>query len=153
MHFFFSQNIIILIAKSVLQKKKSTAVCISITSWQGFATKKKKMSASLMEVSVRRGFRTVSGISFLTHFSSKPVFLSSFFGPKSFCCKRLSYNSRSLVKFSMSMEKQSSSLNGYGNYMQENIGVVEVIAIGSRKDAVLEFCLDSPFQSSSLRFW
>lgn len=111
------------------------------------------MSASLMEVSVRRGFRTVSGISFLTHFSSKPVFLSSFFGPKSFCCKRLSYNSRSLVKFSMSMEKQSSSLNGYGNYMQENIGVVEVIAIGSRKDAVLEFCLDSPFQSSSLRFW
>ncbi|KAM6567484.1 hypothetical protein CsatA_026612 [Cannabis sativa] len=30
---------------------------------------------------------------------------------------------------------------------------VEVIAIGSRKDAVLNFCLDSPFQSSSLRYW
>lgn len=30
---------------------------------------------------------------------------------------------------------------------------VEVIGIGSRKDAVLTFCLDSPFQSLSLRFW
>ncbi|XWS69423.1 hypothetical protein CRYUN_Cryun04dG0177700 [Craigia yunnanensis] len=106
-----------------------------------------------MEVPVLTGFHTISRISFLTHFSSKPVFLNSFFGRKSFCCKRLSYNSRSFVKISMSMEKQSSSLNGYANNMEENSGVVEVIAIGSRKDAVLEFCLDSPFQSSSLRFW
>lgn len=30
---------------------------------------------------------------------------------------------------------------------------VEVIGIGSRKDAVLDFCLDSPFKSSSMRFW
>ncbi|XVF43497.1 hypothetical protein PTKIN_Ptkin02bG0044700 [Pterospermum kingtungense] len=111
------------------------------------------MPASVMEVPVLTGFRTVSGISFLTHFSSKPVFLNPFYGPKSFCCKRLSYNSGSPIKFSMSMEKQSSSLNGYGNNMEENSEVVEVIAIGSRKDAVLEFCLDSPFQSSSLRFW
>ncbi|XWS64010.1 hypothetical protein CRYUN_Cryun06bG0150200 [Craigia yunnanensis] len=111
------------------------------------------MLASSMEVPVLTGFHTDSRISFLTHFSSKSAFLNSFFGPKSFCCKRLSYNSRSLVKISMSMEKQSNSLNGYGNNMEENSEVVEVIAIGSRKDAVLEFCLDSPFQSSSLRFW
>ncbi|KAF5197751.1 hypothetical protein FRX31_012661 [Thalictrum thalictroides] len=33
--------------------------------------------------------------------------------------------------------------------------IVEVIGIGSRKDALLDFCLDSPFQSSFsyLRFW
>ncbi|XP_022725111.1 protein ACCUMULATION AND REPLICATION OF CHLOROPLASTS 3 isoform X1 [Durio zibethinus] len=111
------------------------------------------MPGSSMEVPVFMGFGTISRISLLTHFSSKPVFLNSFLGPKRFCCKRLSYNSRSLVKISMSMEKQSSSLNGYGNNMKENSGVVEVIAIGSRKDAVLEFCFDSPFQSSSLRFW
>ncbi|KAJ4960213.1 hypothetical protein NE237_020123 [Protea cynaroides] len=30
---------------------------------------------------------------------------------------------------------------------------IEVIAIGSRKDAVIDFCLESPFQSSSPRFW
>lgn len=31
---------------------------------------------------------------------------------------------------------------------------VDVIAIGSRKDAVLDFCVDSPFLSEkSLRFW
>lgn len=30
---------------------------------------------------------------------------------------------------------------------------VEVISIGSRKDAVLDFCLESPFQFSSVRFW
>ncbi|KAF2305729.1 hypothetical protein GH714_007853 [Hevea brasiliensis] len=35
-----------------------------------------------------------------------------------------------------------------------NSQFVEVIGIGSRMDAVLDFCLDSPFQlSSSLRFW
>ncbi|XVE91892.1 hypothetical protein REPUB_Repub01dG0050600 [Reevesia pubescens] len=111
------------------------------------------MPASSMEFPVLTGFHTVSRISFLTHFSSKPVFFNSFFSPKRFCYKRLSYNSRSLVKISMSMEKQSSSLNGYGSDIGENSGVVEVISIGSRKDAVLEFCLDSPFQSSSLRFW
>ncbi|XVE74596.1 hypothetical protein DITRI_Ditri12bG0030000 [Diplodiscus trichospermus] len=110
------------------------------------------MPASSMEVPVLTAFRIVSRIPFLTHFSSRHVFLNSFFGPKSFFCKRLSYNSR-YVKISMSMEKQSSSLNGYGNNMEENSAVVEVITIGSRKDAVLEFCLDSPFQSSSLRFW
>lgn len=30
---------------------------------------------------------------------------------------------------------------------------VEVIGIGSRRDAILNFCLESQFESSSLRFW
>lgn len=30
---------------------------------------------------------------------------------------------------------------------------VEVIGVGSRKDAVLDFCLDSPFGFESVRFW
>ncbi|XP_058090470.1 protein ACCUMULATION AND REPLICATION OF CHLOROPLASTS 3, chloroplastic isoform X1 [Magnolia sinica] len=30
---------------------------------------------------------------------------------------------------------------------------VEVIGIGSRKDAVLDFCLESSFESTSMRFW
>ncbi|KAH0990834.1 hypothetical protein GBA52_002317 [Prunus armeniaca] len=34
-----------------------------------------------------------------------------------------------------------------------NSEFVEVVGIGSRKDAVLDFCLESPFQFSSLRFW
>lgn len=35
----------------------------------------------------------------------------------------------------------------------EEIEYVEVIAIGSRKDAVLDFCLNSPSLSPALRFW
>ncbi|KAK8370189.1 hypothetical protein V6Z12_A01G161300 [Gossypium hirsutum] len=111
------------------------------------------MPASSIEFPVLTGSHVFSRISLLTRFSLKPVFFNSFLGPKSLCCKRLCYNPRSVVKISMSMEKQSSSLNGYGQNMEGNSGVLEVIAIGSRKDALLEFCLDSPFQSSSLRFW
>ncbi|GMJ04506.1 ACCUMULATION AND REPLICATION OF CHLOROPLASTS 3 [Hibiscus trionum] len=108
------------------------------------------MPASSMSSPVFTGSRVISRISLSTHF---PVFFNSFFGPKSLCCKRLSFNPKSLVKITMSLEKRSSSLNGYGQNMEGNGGVLEVIAIGSRKDALLEFCLDSPFQSSSLRFW
>lgn len=37
----------------------------------------------------------------------------------------------------------------------EDPNTVEVIGIGSRKDAIIDFCLESPFESSfsSLRFW
>ncbi|XP_050372013.1 protein ACCUMULATION AND REPLICATION OF CHLOROPLASTS 3, chloroplastic [Argentina anserina] len=34
-----------------------------------------------------------------------------------------------------------------------NSEFVEVIGIGSRNDAVFDFCMESPFQFSSLRFW
>lgn len=36
---------------------------------------------------------------------------------------------------------------------REDSEFVEVIGIGSRKDAVLDFCLDSPVLWHSLRFW
>ncbi|XP_039054704.1 protein ACCUMULATION AND REPLICATION OF CHLOROPLASTS 3-like [Hibiscus syriacus] len=111
------------------------------------------MPASSMSFPIFTGSRLISRISLSVHFSSNPVFFNPFFGPKSLCCKRLSYNPKSLVKISMSLEKQSSSLNGYDQNTEGNSGVLDVIAIGSRKDALLEFCLDSPFQSSSLRFW
>ncbi|XP_042492748.1 protein ACCUMULATION AND REPLICATION OF CHLOROPLASTS 3-like, partial [Macadamia integrifolia] len=39
------------------------------------------------------------------------------------------------------------------NFWGDSKNYVEVIAIGSRKDAVIDFCLESPFQSSSWRFW
>lgn len=35
----------------------------------------------------------------------------------------------------------------------EETGIVEVVGIGSRKDAVLDFCLRSPSLSRRLRFW
>ncbi|PON82512.1 Tubulin/FtsZ, GTPase domain containing protein [Trema orientale] len=47
--------------------------------------------------------------------------------------------------------KAETELN-FGNFWTDP-EMVEVIAIGSRKDAILNFCLDSPFQSPSLRFW
>ncbi|KAL6505914.1 hypothetical protein OROHE_023293 [Orobanche hederae] len=44
-----------------------------------------------------------------------------------------------------------------GNYMREEESeekeCVEVIMVGSRKDAVLDFCCRSPFLSPVLRFW
>ncbi|XP_043715252.1 protein ACCUMULATION AND REPLICATION OF CHLOROPLASTS 3 isoform X3 [Telopea speciosissima] len=39
------------------------------------------------------------------------------------------------------------------NFWGDSKNYVEVIAIGSRKDAVIDFCLESPFRSSSPRFW
>ncbi|XP_062113124.1 protein ACCUMULATION AND REPLICATION OF CHLOROPLASTS 3, chloroplastic [Humulus lupulus] len=63
-----------------------------------------------------------------------------------------------LLRFAAATSPNHSSLpNGCG---ETHLGdfwrdsqFVEVIAIGSRKDAVLNFCLDSPFQSPSLRYW
>ncbi|XP_052204163.1 protein ACCUMULATION AND REPLICATION OF CHLOROPLASTS 3, chloroplastic isoform X2 [Diospyros lotus] len=40
-----------------------------------------------------------------------------------------------------------------GNASQEGPNFIEVIGIGSRKDAILDFCLSSPVRPSSLRFW
>ncbi|KAA8529925.1 hypothetical protein F0562_034471 [Nyssa sinensis] len=54
----------------------------------------------------------------------------------------------------LSVSKNQNCLNQEvsGN-LWEDSEFVEVIGIGSRKDAVLDFCLDSPFRVSSLRFW
>lgn len=67
-----------------------------------------------------------------------------------------------MLRIPMCTEKESSSLSygvenrereGQNEDLQGDCEFVEVIAIGSRRDAVLEFCFDSPFQLSSLRFW
>ncbi|XP_047330382.1 protein ACCUMULATION AND REPLICATION OF CHLOROPLASTS 3, chloroplastic [Impatiens glandulifera] len=39
------------------------------------------------------------------------------------------------------------------NDLWEGSEFVEVIGIGSRKDAIIDFCLNSPLRSNSLRFW
>lgn len=44
------------------------------------------------------------------------------------------------------LEEDCGSVWGDSEFM-------EVIGIGSRKDAVIDFCLNSPLQSSSVRFW
>lgn len=45
-----------------------------------------------------------------------------------------------------------TSEDNFGDFWG-NSEFVEVIGIGSRRDAVLNFCLESQFKSSSLRFW
>ncbi|KAK4842089.1 hypothetical protein QYF36_015554 [Acer negundo] len=89
------------------------------------------MSISIsMELAVFTSFHSVS---------SKRVCYNSFvcFGQK------LKSNSKPLLRITtMSSRRQTDSK------------YVEVIGIGSRKDAVLDFCFDSPlYSSSSLRFW
>ncbi|XP_042007967.1 protein ACCUMULATION AND REPLICATION OF CHLOROPLASTS 3-like isoform X2 [Salvia splendens] len=50
--------------------------------------------------------------------------------------------------------ESSSGRNNVGDDMPEECGEsVEVIMVGSRKDALLEFCSASPFLSPVLRFW
>ncbi|GMN61881.1 hypothetical protein TIFTF001_030962 [Ficus carica] len=49
-------------------------------------------------------------------------------------------------------EREANCGGGGGDFWRDS-EFVEVIGIGSRKDAVLNFCLESPFQSSSLRYW
>ncbi|WJX21505.1 hypothetical protein P8452_10933 [Trifolium repens] len=66
---------------------------------------------------------------------------------------RRNRNSKPFLQIRMCTEKVPS--NGYGgiDVGETKSDFVEVIAIGGRKDAVLDFCLNSPFQLSSLRFW
>jgi hypothetical protein len=53
----------------------------------------------------------------------------------------------------MCSEKVPSNCYGGIDIAETKSDFVDVIAIGGRKDAVLDFCLNSPFQLSSLRFW
>ncbi|GLT96795.1 hypothetical protein SLE2022_143940 [Rubroshorea leprosula] len=113
-----------------------------------------------MELPVSTSFSTVSRFLFSPKVPSK----HSFFGPKiqGIVSGKLSFNSRSMLRIPMCTEKESSS-SSYGvenkerevqsEGLQGDYEFVEVIAIGSRRDAVLEFCFDSPFQLASLRFW
>ncbi|KAM7487850.1 hypothetical protein LguiB_025334 [Lonicera macranthoides] len=72
---------------------------------------------------------------------------------------RLKCNSKP-IREELSVEKGSSQNENRRHEDREDFGnvwedseFVEVIGIGSRKDAVLDFCLDSPSRSSALRFW
>ncbi|KAJ0096254.1 hypothetical protein Patl1_15695 [Pistacia atlantica] len=97
-----------------------------------------------VELPVLRSF----GSSSLLPCSSKRVLYNSLFccGKKKLKCKW----SRAGLRLSMSTNKN------YPVNERENVSeseFVEVIGIGSRKDALLDFCLESPLRSSSLRFW
>ncbi|QHO36189.1 protein ACCUMULATION AND REPLICATION OF CHLOROPLASTS 3, chloroplastic isoform X3 [Arachis hypogaea] len=107
-----------------------------------------------MELSAFPTFRAVTNPSIFP-FSSKQV-----------CCRcpfllrrrdyglRWNRNSKPFVRIRLCLENASSS-NGYGGTEsgEAKPEFIEVIGIGSRKDAVIDFCLRSQFQLSSLRFW
>jgi hypothetical protein len=88
--------------------------------------------------------------------SSKRIFYGGFtkFGVR----LKLKSTSKQFLRITVSSDRDYSS-NGFdeGEVNDEDIwgdpDFVEVIGIGSRKDAVLDFCLCSPFKSSSMRFW
>ncbi|PIN12681.1 hypothetical protein CDL12_14707 [Handroanthus impetiginosus] len=71
----------------------------------------------------------------------------------------LGWNSSSVTAKSncscLAIGKDSSSClnNGASDMREECEECVEVIIVGSRKDAVLDFCSGSPFLSPVLRFW
>lgn len=63
---------------------------------------------------------------------------------------RLKCNSKPLrveLSFEQGVSKRS------GENVWEDCKYVEVIAIGSRREAVIDFCLDSSLRGSALRFW
>jgi hypothetical protein len=100
-------------------------------------------------------FQSVSRACLCPHFSNR-----IFYGGSRKFGARLKFKSPSKTGFrvTMSLDRDYSS-NGFdeGEVNDEDIwgdsDFVEVIGIGSRKDAVLDFCLCSPFKSSSMRFW
>ncbi|KAI3453226.1 hypothetical protein Pfo_009889 [Paulownia fortunei] len=71
----------------------------------------------------------------------------------------LGWNSSSItVKLNCSCvtacnDSSSGRNNGSSDMWEECEKCVEVIVVGSRKDAVLDFCSGSPFRSPVLRFW
>ncbi|CAA0811547.1 Protein ACCUMULATION AND REPLICATION OF CHLOROPLASTS 3 [Striga hermonthica] len=97
--------------------------------------------------------------------SRSPVFLSSlsFVSPRETRPKHgpspLLWNSSSIsVKLSCAClaacdEINNVRNNGGGDASQECEECVEVMVVGSRRDAVLDFCSGSPFLSPVLRFW
>ncbi|XP_027150949.1 protein ACCUMULATION AND REPLICATION OF CHLOROPLASTS 3 isoform X2 [Coffea eugenioides] len=65
---------------------------------------------------------------------------------------------RKLLRPQLHISNSSKSANSISdedskNNRQDSVEYVEVFGIGSRKDAILDFCLNSPFLSPALRFW
>ncbi|XP_058183790.1 protein ACCUMULATION AND REPLICATION OF CHLOROPLASTS 3, chloroplastic isoform X4 [Rhododendron vialii] len=112
-----------------------------------------------MELHISTGLHKFPYPSLHPHSPKRLFFTSHLFHGFNFPT-RLKPNSRTL-RFALCSEKDSSP-NGSpfrenreegGRSSREDSGFVEVIGIGSRKDAVLDFCLDSPSLWPSLRFW
>ncbi|KAK7280560.1 hypothetical protein RJT34_25624 [Clitoria ternatea] len=108
-----------------------------------------------MELSAFPSFKALSNPSLFPYSSSNQVWCRC-----SLSLRRRDYGfrwslkSKPLVRIRMCSEKVPSS-SGYGGIEsgEAKSDFVEVIGIGSRKDATLDFCLNSPFQLPSLRFW
>lgn len=100
-------------------------------------------------------FQSVSRACLCPH-SSKRIFYRGF--TKVGVRLKFKSTSKQFLRIRMSLDRDYSS-NGFdeGEVNDDDIwgdsDFVEVIGIGSRKDAVLDFCLSSPFKSSSMRFW
>ncbi|XP_061364723.1 protein ACCUMULATION AND REPLICATION OF CHLOROPLASTS 3, chloroplastic isoform X2 [Gastrolobium bilobum] len=107
-----------------------------------------------MELSAFPSFKAVSNASFFPFSSNQVWCRCSLRLPRRDHGFRWIRKSKPFVRIRMCSEKGSSG-NGYGGIEsgETKSDFVEVIGIGSRKDAVLDFCLNSPFQLSSLRFW
>ncbi|XP_004497166.1 protein ACCUMULATION AND REPLICATION OF CHLOROPLASTS 3, chloroplastic isoform X2 [Cicer arietinum] len=107
-----------------------------------------------MELSSLPTFKPVSNASLFTFTSNQLRCRCSLSLRRSDYGFRRTRNSKPFLQIRMCSEKSSSS-NGYGgtDSAVTNSDFVEVIGIGCRKDAVIDFCLNSPFQLSSLRFW
>ncbi|XP_057962987.1 protein ACCUMULATION AND REPLICATION OF CHLOROPLASTS 3, chloroplastic isoform X2 [Malania oleifera] len=111
---------------------------------------------SSMELPLPTNIRPVSRSSFCPSFT---LAFNGYLSYRTLFRRRWNCVSKPL-RISLNLKKDSS-VNEYQNTNSdaENVdfwldsGSVEVIGIGSRKDAVLDFCLGSPFQSTSLRFW
>ena len=108
-----------------------------------------------MEFSAFTGFRPSSGVSLCPYRPSNSVLVFR---------RQRKYNlSRSscICKLSSLRITATAANNGPADVDSEvncddfwgNSELVEVIGIGSRKEAVLDFCLESPFRFPSLRFW
>ncbi|CAK7326894.1 unnamed protein product [Dovyalis caffra] len=107
-----------------------------------------------MEIPVSTSFHSVSRVSL----SSKTFFYlyrCCFFRKKLNCNKRFGLRVRASSEKDNdgSLSFKSDTVNFWGG--EQSGEFVDVISIGSRKDAIVDFCFDSPFQLSSslLRFW
>ncbi|KAK4264122.1 hypothetical protein QN277_029454 [Acacia crassicarpa] len=106
-----------------------------------------------MELPAFTSFEAISKVSF-SPFSSKQVL----YGNNTVRCRNIGIlwcrNSKSFAGIAMSSNEDSLS-NDYAlrQSLGTKSGVIDVIGMGSRKDGVVDFCLNSPFQLSSLRFW
>ncbi|KAL1803519.1 hypothetical protein ACET3Z_032166 [Daucus carota] len=102
-----------------------------------------------MELSISRSFQHSIFRTSLSPIASEYTYRACVYSFRS-SRHRLKCNSKPL-RVELSLEQNCSN---YGvESVWDDCRFVEVIAIGSRRDAVLDFCLDSPLLGSALRLW